>query len=62
MLYSFRALRERVFAWSVGVQWDGSNEWSVREPVNSTGTKPTQVADKVEPPETWIELGLTNKT
>ena len=51
-----------MFAWSVGVQWDGSNEWSVREPVNSTGTKPTQVADKVEPPETWIELGLTNKT
>ena len=53
MLYNLRELRERVFVWSVGVQQYGSNEWSVGEPGNMTGNRPTPSAEKVEPSETW---------
>ena len=35
-----------------GVPQDGDNEWSVGEPRNMTGTRPTPEADKVEPQAT----------
>ena len=28
---------------------------------NMPGTKPTTEAEKVDPPETWTEMGLKNK-
>ena len=61
LIYNLRLLMERLFMRSVGVQYYGSNEWSVGEPGNMKVTRPTTADEKVDPSSTFAEAHLTNK-
>ena len=57
-----RTETEGVFLCSMGVQQSVSNEWSVGETGNITGTRTPPASDKVDLLATWTEVGPTNKT